>query len=206
MHRICVYTIRCKFPVQTETNHTQRNSLFCVASTPFVDGIACHSWVVVPNREEDRDCQVPGDRFVVPRSSRSLFRFLALGRTISLNSIKPRGKRFFPSFSRRPKPLRFFVIYFRYCRRNDILSWIEKPTIAWSRRTKKPEHRRRKETDREIDPDDLRRMTRRWETVQERSVHSRDTSSVIIDDTAESLSWKLILCFLFLDNEKEVRV
>ena len=34
------------------------------------------------------------------------FSHLCMSRTISLNSIKPRGRRFFPSFSRRPGPLR----------------------------------------------------------------------------------------------------
>lgn len=43
--------------------------------------------------------------FVSPRPTPA-FSHLCMSRTISLNSIKPRGKRFFPSFSRRPEPLR----------------------------------------------------------------------------------------------------
>lgn len=94
-----------------------------------------------------------------------------MSRTISLNSIKPRGKRFFPSFSRSsPPPSRetsaVLVIYFRYCHGGDILSGIEKlcdRMIATLGETRNVEGRGEEKNGadnrgNEIDPRDLRRV------------------------------------------------
>lgn len=91
-----------------------------------------------------------------------------MSRTISLNSIKPRGKRFFPSFSRSSPPPPEILCglgdLLPILPRGDILSGIEKlcdRMIATLGETRYVEGRETNGTDNrgnEIDPRDLRRV------------------------------------------------
>lgn len=91
-----------------------------------------------------------------------------MSRTISLNSIKPRGKRFFPSFSRSSPPPPEILCglgdLLPILPRGDILSGIEKlcdRMIATLGETRYVEGREKNGADNrgnEIDPRDLRRV------------------------------------------------